>query len=208
MGFIGSIKGAGKTYLEFMVRILQKLVGFLLLIAGLIQALKGVHKRGKVEDLFDHIKAIKLDTSALDYLKDTDFVVIFFYKTAHIEADYIVEAVRRATEKLDKLFPRMSLDIINSDEEYELSHHYEIVMHCKLFIKFEDTTTYEYPSRIFKDHLIIQWIFETVRKQTRARLGMPGVDEVSLQRGAGKDVGLDGWGIEDGFEEFFESVVL
>lgn len=157
------------------------MVTFGVILVHLATMLQAVHKRGKVEDIFKHIEAVKLDTKSFQYLQETDFAIMFFYKGSQIEADYIRELVVSVTQKISHLFPRMRVDIIDADEEYEVSYHYDIAMRCKLFVKFEDTTTVEYPSHIFREQSLIQWIFEVVRRQTRKKAGFVGVIESSLQ---------------------------
>ena len=113
-----------------------------------------------------YLQTVDIDLKVIKYLQDTDFVLMFFYKQSHIEADYIFQVVKNSVDQLGRVFPKMQFEVIDTDEELELAYHYEIVMHCKIFLKFSDTTTLEYPSRIVKETPLISWIFENVKNQT------------------------------------------
>lgn len=119
-----------------------------------------------LEELMDYIKTIDINLDAIKHLQNTDFVLMFFYKHSHIEADHILQVVQSSVGKLEQLFPKMQFEVIDTDEELELAHHYSVMMHCKIFLKFADTTTLEYPSRIVKELPLMNWIFDNLKNQT------------------------------------------
>lgn len=180
-----------------MAKVATIILGFLSVIGQLNAKKEMKHEDSSFDELLDYIKEVEIDFSDFKHLQNTEFLFMFFYKQSHIEADYILQVVQNTVERLEKVFPKMQFEIIDSDEELELAHHYSVLMHCKIFLKFSDTTTVEYPSRIVKEEPLLNWIFETLKEQTENN---PGLEE-NQKRDGKKN------GDADDFAEFVSDLI-
>lgn len=120
---------------------------------------------------------VELNEPSLNYLiKNTDFLLIFFYKHAYIEFPYVLEQLKESTKNLKKKYPKLEGGYLNADIEYGLAFRYDAFSPSTLLLRLKGDVFVEYPGHSYMPADVEMWFQAVVESKS----------EISEVRSAGE----------------------